>query len=75
MRNWHLFIVVDKASKFMSTYLLESKEAECAARNLLGLAPTFGVLLSLHSDTGIQFFQAAVTHLCRWLYVNVDNDR
>ena len=53
MGNRHLFIVVDKASKFMSTYLLESKEAECAARNLLGLAPTFGVLLSLIATQGL----------------------
>ena len=51
----YLLVVVDTASKLLFAYLLRSKEAVGVSRKLLELLLTFGVPLSMRSDTAGEF--------------------
>ena len=71
--NRYLLIVVDRASKFIFAYPLQSKGAVEVSRKLLDLMLTFGVPLSLRSDAGGEFTASVVKHLCTWLKVSLDH--
>ena len=70
--NKHLFVIVDKASKFLITYPLPNKTAENVAKKLLELLLIYGIPLSLRSDPGTEFIAEVVQHLCRWLNATID---
>ena len=53
--NRLLFVIVDRASKFLFAYPLPNKRAEGVARKLLELMLTFRIPLSLRSDPGTEF--------------------
>ena len=72
--NKHLFVIVDRASKFLFAYPLPNKTAENVAKKLLELLQTFGIPLSLRSDPGTEFTAEVVQHLCKWLNVTIDYD-
>ena len=50
--NRYFLVIVDRASKFLFAYPLPNKSAEGLAKKLLELLLTFGIPLSLRSDTG-----------------------
>ena len=62
--NRYLLIVVDRASRFLFAYPLESKDSVGVARKFLELILTFGVPLSIRSDAGGEFTAKVVAHLC-----------
>ena len=70
--NKHLFVIVDRASKFLFAYPLPNNTAENVAKKLLELLLTFGIPLSLRSDPGTKFTAEVVQHLCKWLNVTID---
>ena len=70
--NWHLLVIVDRASKFLFTYPLPNKTAENVAKKLLKLRLTFEIPLSLRSDPGTEFTAEVVQHLYKWLNVAID---
>ena len=70
--NRYLLVVVDRASKFLFGYPLQTKGALEVSHKLLELMLTFGVPLSLRSDTGGEFTATVVKHLCKWLHVSLN---
>ena len=64
-RNKHLLVIVDRASKFLFAYPLPNKTAENVAKTVLELLLTFGIPLSLRSDSGTEFTAEVVHHLYR----------
>ena len=68
-----MLVVVDRASRFVFAYPLESKDSVGVARKLLELLLTFGVPLSIRSDAGGEFTAKVVAHLCQWLRVQLDH--
>ena len=72
VRNKHVLDIVDRASKFLFAYILSNKIAENVATKLLELLLTFGIPLSLRSDSSTEFTVEVVQHLCRWLNVTID---
>ena len=71
--NRYLLVVVDRASRFVFAYPLESKDSVGVARKLMELLLTFGVPLSIRSDAGGEFTAKVVAHLCQWLRVQLDH--
>ena len=69
----HLFVIVNRASKFLFTYPLPNKTAENAVKKFLELLLTFGMPLSPRSDPGTEFTAEIVQHLCKWLNVTIDH--
>ena len=72
--NKHLFVIVERVSKFRFAYQLTNKTAENVAKELLELLLTSGIPLSLRSDPGTEFTADAVQHLCKWRNVTIDCD-
>ena len=69
--NKHLFVMGDRAGKFLFTYPLPINTAENVAKKLLELLLTFGISLYLRSDPGTEFTAEVVQHLCKWLNVTI----
>lgn len=66
-RQKQVLVVVDRASKFVLAYPLQTKGALDESKNLLELVLTFGVPLSPRSDAGGEFTASVFKHLCWWL--------
>lgn len=66
--TWYILMVVDRASKFLFSYPLETKTA-------LGIpvCVTFRLPLWTRSDAVGQFTAHVVQHLCKWLGVPLDH--
>lgn len=67
--NSGLLDVVDRASKFVFAYPLESKGSVSVARKLLASFVIYGGTLSTGSDAGGEFTAKVVAHWCQWLKV------
>ncbi|CAB1111526.1 unnamed protein product [Ectocarpus sp. CCAP 1310/34] len=63
------FLVVDRASDFLTAFPLPSKEAVGVSHKLLGLLLMFGLPHSSRWGPGSEFMAEAIKHLCRWLRV------
>ena len=61
-----------RSEEFLFAYPLPNKIAENVAKKLLELLLTFGIPLSLRSDSGTEFAAEVVQHLCKWLHVTID---
>ena len=70
--NRLLLVIVDRASKFLFAYSLPNKTSESVAKNIIKLLLTFGIPLSLRSDSGTEFTEEIVRHPCKWLNVAID---
>ena len=70
--NEYLLVIVDRASKFLVAYPLPNKTTENVAKKLLELLLTFGIPLSLRSDSGTEFTTEVVQHPCKWLNVTIE---
>ena len=71
--NTYMLVVVDRASRSVFAYPLESKDSVGVARKLLELFLTFGVPLSIRGDAGGEFAAKVVAYLCQWLRVQLDH--
>ena len=72
-RGNRYMLVVDRASRFVFAYPLESKDSVGVARKLLELLLPFGVPLPIKSDAWGEFTAKVVAHLCQWLRVQLDH--
>ena len=71
--NRYLLVIVDRASRLLFAYPLESKDSVAVARKLLKLLLTFGVPISIRSDAGEEFTAKVVAHLCKWMRVSLNH--
>ena len=71
--NRHMLVVVDRASRFVVAYPLESNDSVRVARELLELLLSFGVPLLVRSDSRGKFTAKVVAYLCQWLRVQLDH--
>lgn len=70
--NRYLLVVVDRASKFLPTFPLPSKDAVNDSRNLLELLLILGLPSSIRYDLGSEFTADVTQHLSKWLDVRLD---
>ena len=70
--NKYLFVIMDRASKFLFSYPLPNKTAENMANELLELLLTFGIPVSLCSDPVTEFTADDGQHFCKWLIMTID---
>ena len=70
--NKYLLVVVDRVSELLFAYALPNKTAGSMAKKVLELLLTFGIPLSLHSDSSTEFTTEVVQDLSKWLNVTID---
>lgn len=64
-----MYVVVDIASRFLFSYLLQSKASVGVTRKLLGLPLTFGIPMIIGHVAVGEFTAKVVAHVCQWLRV------
>lgn len=72
--NRYLLMLVNRSSRLLFVYPLESKDSVGVARKLLELMLMLGVPMSVKSDAGGEFIANVIAYLCQWLRVPLDHD-